>query len=336
MPDCGSQVILCGLPIRFDTYRGCSHMCRYCFVQRKSSLNNIETDETPKSLKDFIKGKRNQDTSWCDWNIPLHWGGVSDPFQPAELKYRNSYKCLEVFAETKYPFVVSTKGRLVADNEYLRLIEKCNCVVQISAVCDKYDVLEKGAPPFRERLKMIEAISQKGKRVIVRIQPYLTEVFGDVKNNIRAFKTAGAYGVVIEGMKFAKKKDGLIKIGGDFGYRKEILAYHFEAIREEVHKNRLKFYCGENRLRAMGDSLVCCGIDGIEGFRPNLYNLCGLINGEKAYPTERMKGKDTGECFSALDQTSAGNKNIKGKSFNDCMLGYYAKKKEYIDKLFGK
>lgn len=32
---CGSQIILCNLPVRFDTYRGCSHGCRYCFAQKK-------------------------------------------------------------------------------------------------------------------------------------------------------------------------------------------------------------------------------------------------------------------------------------------------------------
>ena len=29
---CGSQIILCNLPVRFDTYRGCSHGCRYCYA----------------------------------------------------------------------------------------------------------------------------------------------------------------------------------------------------------------------------------------------------------------------------------------------------------------
>lgn len=33
---CGSQIVLCNLPIRFDTYVGCSHGCRYCFVQKKN------------------------------------------------------------------------------------------------------------------------------------------------------------------------------------------------------------------------------------------------------------------------------------------------------------
>ena len=88
MPDCGSQVILCGLPIRFDTYRGCSHLCKYCFAQRKVELRNIKTNETVASLRAFIEGKRTQGTNWCDWSIPIHWGGLSDPFQPIEIKYK--------------------------------------------------------------------------------------------------------------------------------------------------------------------------------------------------------------------------------------------------------
>ena len=36
--------------------------------------------------------------------------------------------------------MVSTKGKIIADKEYLDLIKSCNCVVQISMVCDKYDV----------------------------------------------------------------------------------------------------------------------------------------------------------------------------------------------------
>ncbi len=84
MPKCGSQCYLCDLPIRFDTYEGCSHACEYCFVKRKNTISNIKDGEGPEALLKFIKGQRNAETSWCDWNIPLHWGGMSDPFQPVE------------------------------------------------------------------------------------------------------------------------------------------------------------------------------------------------------------------------------------------------------------
>ena len=106
MPSCGSQIFLCDVPIRFDTYKGCSHNCKYCFVQRKKDISEIDKGETAKALLNFINGHRGKDLKWCDWNIPLHWGGMSDPFQPAEKRYRLSYECLKVFAETQYPFIV--------------------------------------------------------------------------------------------------------------------------------------------------------------------------------------------------------------------------------------
>lgn len=136
---CGSQIILCNLPVRFDTYRGCSHGCRYCFAQKKNDISHIERDESVDGLRSFIEGKRGNETEWCDWNIPIHWGGMSDPFQPVEKQIHASYECLKLLAETKYPFVVSTKGRLIADPEYLDLLAQCNCVLQISMVCSKYD-----------------------------------------------------------------------------------------------------------------------------------------------------------------------------------------------------
>ena len=45
MPNCGSQCWLCDLPIRFDTYKGCSHACRYCFANAKRDLTDIKPFE---------------------------------------------------------------------------------------------------------------------------------------------------------------------------------------------------------------------------------------------------------------------------------------------------
>jgi len=46
MPHCGSQVILCDLPVRFDTYRGCAHACRYCFAAAKRDLADVQPGES--------------------------------------------------------------------------------------------------------------------------------------------------------------------------------------------------------------------------------------------------------------------------------------------------
>ena len=307
---CGSQVILCNLPVRFDTYRGCSHGCRYCFAQKKNDISHIERDESVDSLRSFIEGKRGNETQWCDWNIPIHWGGMSDPFQPIEKQVRASY-------------------------EYLDLLAQCNCVVQISMVCSKYDKLERGCPSYEERLTILKMVSARVQRTIVRIQPYMPEVFKDVMENIPRIAEAGAYGLVVEGMKFFKGKPGMVRVGGDYCYPKDRLRRDFEAIRAECHRHGLKFYAGENRLRAMGDSMTCCGVDGLPGFKPNEYNLCMLMNGKNPEPTERMKEVGTGGPFKTLNQSAGSGRRIAKQSFYGLMQEELAKKLDYHKKVFG-
>ncbi len=183
---CGSQIILCNLPVRFDTYRGCSHGCRYCFAQKKNDISHIERDESVDGLRSFIEGKR-----------------------------------------------------------------------------------------------------------------------------------------------------GMTKIGGDFCYPLPRLRHDFEAIKAECHRYGLKFYSGENRLRAMGDSMTCCGIDGLPGFRPNEYNLCMLMNGKNPEPTEKMKEVGTGGPFKTLNQSAGSGRKIAKQSFYGLMQEELAKKTDYHRKVFG-
>lgn len=334
---CGSQIVLCNLPVRFDTYVGCSHGCRYCFVQKKNgALAEVKKGDDAKSLKSFIEGKRTGECAPFDWNIPIHWGGMSDPFQPIEKRERRSLECLKLLAETQYPFVVSTKGKLICAPEYLELLEKCNCVVQISMVCSKYDKLELGAPTWEERLEMLRILSPRVKRTIVRIQPYMHEVLLDVLANIPRIKEAGAYGIVVEGMKFSKKKPGLVRIGGDSCYPIDLLRTDFEQIKATAHRHGLAFYCGENRLRSMGDDMTCCGTAGLEGFRPNTYNICMMINGKNPQPTERMKQIGTADAFKTLNQSAGSTQIISKQSLAGMMQRELSEKTEYYKLIFGK
>lgn len=337
LPKCGSQCYLCDYPIRFDTYIGCSHGCRYCFVQKsgKYDINTIKLGEGVKSLRNFILGRRRKETNWIDWNIPLHWGGVSDPFQPVEAHYKNSFKCLEVFAETKYPFIVSSKGDLAARSEYLEILRECNCVYQVSAVCSAYDKLEAGAPSFSARLEVMRKITPCVKRLIVRIQPYMHEVMREVLGNLQKFRDAGAYGVIIEGMKFFTFKNGLVKVGGDYCYPYRLIRDDFLRLRDKAHDLGLRIYAGENRIRALGDSLSCCGADGVEGFRGNIFNLNHILNGDNPEPTEAQKIIGTARCFRAINQRSVYGNKLKGMSFVTAMLDFYHERKETIDMILG-
>ncbi len=330
MPKCGSQCWLCDLPIRYDTYSGCTHGCKYCFVQRKSDMQ-VKNGEGVQSLIRFIDGNRTKETNWCDWNIPIHIGGMSDPFQPCEAEQKRTLKVLKVLAERKYPVVISTKGILCIKEPWISLLKEMNCVMQISMLCDKYDSIEEGAPSFKKRCEMLRILSENVKRVIVRCQPYIHEIKDDMIENIPKFAEYGAYGVIFEGMKFMKKKSGLVRCGADWVQKKSILEADFEIFRKLCHENNMKFYSGENRLRTMGDSLTCCGIDGLDGFIPNTYNLNHIFNGDTTQPCKAQTTIGTATCFRALYQESEMGNFIKKQSFAS-MTDYLSEnQKDYIN-----
>lgn len=335
MPRCGSQCTLCDLPVSFDTYTGCSHACAYCFAKKAVDISKIGMGESVGSLRNFIEGKRDTVTAWCDWPIPIHWGGMSDPFQPAEAHYKRSLECLELLVETQYPFLVSTKGRLAVTEPYITLLSQANCVVQVSLVCPSFDKFEKGCPPYAERLEMVRKLSAVCKRVIVRIQPYMLQYFKEVNQSIRDVAEAGAYGVIVEGMKFIKKQKNTVKVGGDWCYRYEDIKQHFDALKKTAHDCGIKIYAGENRLRRFGDSLTCCGVDGMEGFKPNTFNLNHIMHGDDVRPTAGMKKVGTAMTFKALYQDTLSTKLLKQQSFAGKMLEYAEKNRESQKVVFG-
>ncbi len=92
----------------------------------------------------------------------------------------------------------------------------------------------------------------------------MIEAHDNIMDSIKLFSKAGANGVTVEAMKFAKKKDELIKVDGDFCYSLEILKGKFIELKKEIHKHNMKFYSGESRLKSIGDNLCYCSIEGLK------------------------------------------------------------------------
>lgn len=321
---CGTQCMCCDYPIHFDTYTGCAFGCSYCFANEKPDKNIVvPTKGAVNAIRLFIEGKRTSETRFCDWKIPVHWGATSDPFQPLERTEKKTLECLELLAETKYPFIVSTKGTLIAEEPYISLIATCNCVVQISAACKEYDKLEPGAPKFAERIKAIEKLSGRVKRVNVRVQPYFPMYLTEIKESLKLFADAGVYGITMEGFstrRKAKCTDGMEWNGSRFQYPIEVLAEHFKEIRQAAHDCGLKFFSGETRLQFLGDDLTCCGTIGLDGFTPNKYNLPHMAyDAEYPTPTDVMKNPATARPFRSTRQSTEWYNEVKNKSFSDMM-----------------
>ena len=315
MPTCGTQVILCDVPIRFDTYRGCSHGCEYCFAARKTDMDRVECAEGPSDLRAWIGGKRELATCWCDGQLPIHWGGLSDPFQPCEQIHQRSLKCLRVFADSKYPVVFSTKGAIVASPEYLEVLRNCSAVAQVSLVAPSYNAKEPGAPPYAERIRMVAKLASACERVIARIQPlFINAVASVCEQTLPQLRDTGCFGVTVEGYKSVTAQAGMVRLGGDHVYPLHVIRPALEDIRESAHRHGLRFYAAENRLRSMGDSLTCCGCDDLAGFEANRCNLNHLFYGGYA-TTPQQEKSGTGDVFAAIPQDAGSHQMCRPVPF---------------------
>ena len=227
--------------------------------------------------------------------------------------------CLEIFAETKYPFIVSTKNPVLATTEpYLSLLSECDVVFQISMACDKYDKLEPGAPTYQERLQAAKILSQHVTRLIVRVQPFFTDSFKEILAEIPHYAECGVYGIICEGYSTAKKQKGLIK-DGKYCFPIETLVPMFKRLKEECHKYGLRFFSGEDRIRFIGDSLTCCGTEGLDTFKPNKFNIEHLAHDTNIQPTAAMQVTDTYQPFKCIGQTQVWAMKCKDKSFEQLM-----------------
>jgi DNA repair photolyase len=331
MLTCGSQIILCDCPLRMDVYQGCSHQCEYCFARRKDRDRNEQIkivgsrDELTRFLDHDGKAQfwnHGLSLNWIDFNVPIHLGGTSDPFQPCESTHKITLDLISEFERTQYPLIISTKGRLVAEPDYLSVLSKCRVVIQISMACPEYDAMESGAPGFLERLDMVERIIRTtGRRTLARVQPYFPNYFQGIKDQLSRLSKAGIHGIILEGYKGLSRDDPrLIKFMGDMVYPLNILRPQFEELRETAHALGMRFYCGENRLRWMSDDLCCCGCDGLEGFEPNNFNLNHIFYDDKRpTPSNAQETVGTGDVFAAITQDAVTYYMVQPLSFAELM-----------------
>lgn len=315
----GSQILHCSNPLNFDTYKGCSHGCEYCFAKRGNDITKIKNGGGWISFKNWLKGERSELTKWCSKELPIHIGGLSDSYQPIEKLEMRTRRILEYVQKTNpsYPLIISTKGTGILKRD-LKLISKMNIAIQISMISPEFDKIEPNAPKYNERLNSLYEISKNCKRLLIRIQPYVLESKNYIISILQDYKNKGVHGIIIEGMKWRSMKDGLVKAGADCCYPREILINDFAEIKKECHRVGLRFYCAENRLRDMSDSLNCCGVDGMDGFIEQTYNITHHLFGRKILD-ENMCNIGSAAPFAVVEQTGSFYKGIELMSFKECM-----------------
>jgi DNA repair photolyase len=121
-------------------------------------------------------------------------GGMTDCFQPIELKYRTTYQTIKLLNKYKIEYLIVTKSHLVANEEYLKIYDKDLAHFQITTTClddELYKKLdyEKASLPSK-RIEAILKLQEAGFDVAIRLSPLIEEYIDFDKLNSLGIKKA--------------------------------------------------------------------------------------------------------------------------------------------------
>jgi DNA repair photolyase len=297
-----SQFPFCGLPLRLDTYRGCGFQCAFCFARQRGG-NSPQTSilpANPKSIRASIERALTLDENklsiigqFLRRRVPVHFGGMSDPFQPVETRFRVTKETLEVLASFDYPTVISTRGVMVSSSPYLDLLRQMKFVVvqfSMSSSCDEIaHVLEPRSSPPSQLLRSMETLAEAGIPVTCRWQPYVPGQSEEPAQFAGRVSAAGCSHVGFEHLKVPLERNSShwqdfvqqigqdlyahYKSGGAFRDGRELVMPARQKLdmvmrtASEVRRRGMSFGAADNEFQYYSDTSCCCsGVDRFPGF----------------------------------------------------------------------
>lgn len=294
-----SQFFFCSLPLRLDTYNGCSFGCQYCFAKNRGGYSlrkKLKFADVAAIGRRFERVRSGAQVTILDemlkHGVPIHFGGMSDPFTKAEREHRKTYQLLRLLNQYQYPTVISTKGTLILEDRYLKLIKEGKYVVQVSVSLNDDQLGKKidyGAPLPSARFKVLETLAKEGVPTTCRIQPMIPTLEHQAFEIIDRLAGIGVDHVSVEHLKLGVETSwrGVRELSEIVGLdlpayyrRKKAKCQEREwvlpvvdrldmilKLREKAALNNISFGCGDNDLLLLSQTTACCsGVDQFIGF----------------------------------------------------------------------
>lgn len=175
----------CLYAFEVDTYgRGCVHDCAYCYAKDQLELHGYWNRPIPfpmditKIWKIFYTvfetNKRSKWREILEKRVPIRIGSMSDSFMHMDRKYKVTLEFLKILKHYNYPYVIFTRSDLVAHDQYIEVMDKDLCSIQMSipSTNDKLNkIIEPGAPSSKRRLRALSKLVDEGFWTTVRINP---------------------------------------------------------------------------------------------------------------------------------------------------------------------
>jgi len=190
-----------------NPYMGCVHRCTFCYVRAFELRADRPYDArygTSIRVKVNIAEVLRRELARPAWQREaVAIGAATDPYQPAEGRYRLTRGCLEALADASNPFSVITRGPLIVrDADVLaEAARRADVSVTFSVPTLDPEIwrrTEPGTAPPRQRLRALSMLVDAGVRASVGLAPILPgisdrpELLAEV---VREARAAGACGV---------------------------------------------------------------------------------------------------------------------------------------------
>jgi DNA repair photolyase len=187
-----------------NPYMGCAHRCTFCYVRAfEKRADRPSDDRYGRSIrvKVNVVDVLRRELARRAWRHELvAVGAATDPYQPAEGRYRLTRGCIEAFAEQSNPLALITRGPLIVrDIDVLvEAARRASITVTFSIPTLDHEIwrtTEPGTAPPRQRLRALEMLVSAGIDAGVGMAPILPglsdkpELLADV---VRAARDAGA------------------------------------------------------------------------------------------------------------------------------------------------
>ncbi len=198
-----------GMPFAWslNPYMGCVHRCTFCYVRGFELRADRPADErygTSIRVKSNVVEVLRRELGRPAWrHESVVIGAATDPYQPAEGRFRLTRGCLEALAGASNPFGLITRGPLIVrDIDVLAdAARRAEVSVTFSVPTLDEEVwrqTEPGTAPPRQRLRALERLAGAGIRASVGMAPILPGISDrpeQLAEVVRAARAAGACGI---------------------------------------------------------------------------------------------------------------------------------------------
>ena len=171
----GNEGDKCRYNTRLDTYGcGCQHDCSYCYAKSLLSFRGLWDNAFPKEA-DIEKIRRV--IKRLPKDKPVRLGGMTDCFMPLERSRQVTLRTIEALNESRVPYLIVTKSRLVGQSPWIDALDPALAHVQISVTCtddEKAKTYEHASLPSK-RIETIGRLRQRGVDVALRLSPFIPQ-----------------------------------------------------------------------------------------------------------------------------------------------------------------